>query len=212
MSPRQASPFAESDFSSADGFLTTVWGPGLWMILHTVSLNYPVRPTRVQQRQYKAFFDSLRHVLPCGKCRDNLVHNLKATKYGKPVFASRDALSRWVHQLHTNVNTMLQKPTTTSFEEMRNTYEHFRARCGTSQACGEAAASNAAQKMIGGGTLSTTRRRSRGSKGGTHGGCTEPTRGGVKSRCVLNIVPVNSTGRSLCIDRRCLRRSFKQKK
>ena len=205
--------FTDADFRSADGFLTSVWGPSLWMTLHTISLNYPCKPTTAQRKQYKAFFDSLQHVLPCGKCRDNLKTNLKATAYGPHVFASRDTLSKWVHALHTNVNEMLGKPNRVSYDEMRQTYEHFRARCGTVRdpgrraACKEAAAANAASTMRGGGRRHKkgTRRRPGGRV--AHGGCTQPL-SGVKSRCVLRIVPAQCGARdsSLSIDERCYRR------
>ena len=205
--------FTNADFRSADGFLTSVWGPSLWMTLHTISLNYPCKPTAAQRKQYKAFFDSLQHVLPCGKCRDNLKTNLKATAYGPHVFASRDTLSKWVHALHTNVNEMLGKPNRVSYDAMRQTYEHFRARCGTVRdpvrqaACNEAAAANAASTMRGGGGRHKKGTRRRPGVGVAHGGCTQPL-SGVKSRCVLRIVPARCGARasSLSIDERCYRR------
>jgi hypothetical protein len=33
--------YTEEDYKSGDGMLTTVWGPGLWHFLHTMSFNYP---------------------------------------------------------------------------------------------------------------------------------------------------------------------------
>ena len=186
-------PFTPQDLDSNDGFLTYVWGPGFWMTLHTISLNYPSNPTAIQRRQYRTFFDSLRHVLPCGKCRDNLVDNLTSTKYDKDVFRNRDTLSRWVYDLHTCVNQMLGKTTDVSYDKMRRTYEHFRARCGMS--------SSVADGMAGGGTY---RRGHRGRSGrASHSGCTEPV-SGIKSKCLLRIVPVRSRSKTMKIDKRCL--------
>ena len=65
------SVFTCDDYNSGDGFLTYVWGPSLWMSLHIISMNYPLKPTAIQQKEYKAFFDALKFVLPCGKCLDN---------------------------------------------------------------------------------------------------------------------------------------------
>ena len=203
--------FAASDFKSANGFLTTIWGPSLWMLLHTISLNYPCNPTSEQRTYYKKFFDSLQYVLPCGKCRENLKGNLKATNYGPHIFKNRETLSKWVYSLHSNVNKMLNKPNHMSYNEMRQMYEHFRARCSTVRnvqsklVCKNAAAFNTASKMIGGGkTRHFSRRRTT-----KHDGCTEPL-SGIKSQCVLRIIPVKYGKRnsSLSIDSRCYRRKI----
>ena len=45
--------------------LTTVWGPSLWHTLHTISFNYPLKPTKRDKINYKRFIYQLRHVLPC---------------------------------------------------------------------------------------------------------------------------------------------------
>ena len=38
--------FSENEYNSGDGMLTTVWGPGMWHYLHTMSFNYPVEPSK----------------------------------------------------------------------------------------------------------------------------------------------------------------------
>ena len=52
--------------------LTSVWGPSMWHYLHTMSFNYPVKPTPEEKKHYKEFILSLQHVLPCKYCRINL--------------------------------------------------------------------------------------------------------------------------------------------
>ena len=37
--------FQKKDYDSSDGMLTYVWGPSLWHSIHTMSFNYPVKPT-----------------------------------------------------------------------------------------------------------------------------------------------------------------------
>ena len=37
--------FNKQDYESGDGMLTSVWGPLFWHSIHTMSFNYPVRPT-----------------------------------------------------------------------------------------------------------------------------------------------------------------------
>lgn len=187
--PTPTLPFSPDDLNSNDGFLTYVWGPSLWMTLHTISFNYPCRPTQAQKQQYKMFFDSLRNVLPCGKCRDNLVSNLSSTQYTKDVFRNRDTLSRWVYDLHACVNTMLGKDTPVSYEETRQTYENFRARCSLSN------------ELVGGASKRSRRRTTR--NRATEAGCTVPVTG-VKSKCVLRIVPLCKRSPTMKIDRRCI--------
>ena len=56
--------FSESDYISGDGMLTSVWGPSLWHYLHTMSFNYPVKPSSRDKKSYRAFILQLEHVLP----------------------------------------------------------------------------------------------------------------------------------------------------
>ncbi len=37
--------FDKNDYNSGEGMLTSVWGPNLWHVMHTMSFNYPVNPT-----------------------------------------------------------------------------------------------------------------------------------------------------------------------
>jgi len=131
-----SSPFSAADFQSNDGMITGTWGPALWHVLHTISFNYPVNPTAEQRRQYRDFVLSLRNVLPCGKCRENLRRNLRETL---PLRAShlrsREDFARYVFELHETVNRMLDKPASDpprTFEQIREKYEHLRARCAAS--------------------------------------------------------------------------------
>jgi hypothetical protein len=193
------SPFSASDLKSGNGFLTGVWGPSLWMTLHTISMNYPCNPTPLQKKQYKTFFDSLQHVLPCGKCRDNLVSNLRTTKYSSKVFENRETLSKWVYQLHACVNEMLGKSTPISYREMRHTFENFRARCNLQPNATSSTKRKRTQNGGGRQTASDTRLR----QGVREGGCTIPLTG-IKSRCVLRIVPAGGSTKTFAVNRRCL--------
>ena len=57
--------------------LTSVWGPSAWHYLHTMSFNYPVKPTQEHKQQYYAYFTSLQWTLPCKYCRENYTKNLE---------------------------------------------------------------------------------------------------------------------------------------
>ena len=121
--------FSNRDYNSNDGMLTAVWGPSMWHFLHTTSFNYPVNPTPTDKRNYYNFIKSLKYVLPCLYCRQNLTNNLKKSGFKYSVMDSRDSFSKWVYNLHNVVNNMLGKKCYKTYEEVRGLYENFRARC-----------------------------------------------------------------------------------
>ena len=68
--------FSDSDYNSGDGMMTSVWGPPMWHVLHTISFNYPIKPTNEQKKFYYNFYSNLKNILPCKYCRDNLTNNI----------------------------------------------------------------------------------------------------------------------------------------
>lgn len=153
--------YSRKDYNSNDGMLTTVWGAGTWHFLHTMSFNYPVNPNRTQKRQYRQFVLSLRNVLPCGKCRNNLTKNFRDLPLRLSHMKSRTTFSKYVYNLHEKVNKMLGKKSGLSYADVRDRYEHFRSRC------------NEPAKEV------ETKKES---------GCTNPMYG-KKTKCILKIVP-----------------------
>ena len=121
--------FNEKDFNSNDGMVTAIWGPGLWHSLHTISFNYPTNPDNKCRIRYYRFFKSLKHVLPCRYCRENYDKNIKSVGFGLSVFENRETLSRFVYDLHEEVNKNLNKESNLTYEDVRCRYENFRARC-----------------------------------------------------------------------------------
>jgi hypothetical protein len=57
--------FSESDYNSGDGMMTSVWGPPMWHVLHTISFNYPLKPTNEQKIFYYNFYTNLKNILTC---------------------------------------------------------------------------------------------------------------------------------------------------
>jgi hypothetical protein len=121
--------YHKSDYYSGDGMLTAVWGPPMWHYLHTMSFNYPVNPTTEDKKHYRDFILNLQHVLPCGHCRKNLKRNFKTNPIKSCHMKNRDSFSRYVYNLHETVNKMLGKKSGLTYCEVRERYEHFRARC-----------------------------------------------------------------------------------
>ena len=188
---RKKPVFADQDFLSGDGFLTTVWGPPLWHYLHTMSFNYPVHPTAADKRNYRSFIINLQHVLPCKHCRTNLKTNFKNHPLRACHLANRDAFSRYVYELHEIINKLLGKTSGLSYCDVRERYEHFRARC----------TDDPNPRMVKINHKNKTKK-------GNHKkekGCTEPLYG-MHSKCVLKIVPQDAAAESLSIDQQCIKR------
>ena len=91
---------------------------------------------------------------------------------------SRDTFSRYMYDLHECVNKMLKKKSHLTFCEVRERYEHFRARCTTD-------------------TIKI--------KPSSEKGCTEPLYKGQKAKGIIKIVPQQLKCTSLSIDNRCLK-------
>tara|TARA_B100001996_G_C18383634_1_gene486329 strand:- start:179 stop:661 length:483 start_codon:yes stop_codon:yes gene_type:complete len=120
-----------------NGFQTKIWGPAAWLFLHIISFNY--HPDR--KEGYKTFFTSLKHVLPCGACRDNYCKNLEKMPLTNKVLKSRDSFSFWLFKLHNQIqydifiktentnNKPSFKNTKKDFNKVKMFYEEFRASC-----------------------------------------------------------------------------------
>ena len=168
--------YSKDDYDSNDGMLTTVWGPGMWHYLHTMSFNYPANPTPQDKSHYRDFILQLQYVLPCGKCRKNLKRNFAKLPLTHSDMASRETFSKYIYRLHELVNDILHKKSGLSYDMVRERYEHFRARCALPPSA----------KIL------------------SEKGCTEPLYG-EKSKCVLKIVPVKTKCKTLEIDKQCIK-------
>jgi hypothetical protein len=212
--------FTDREYNSNDGMLTTVWGPGIWHFLHTISFNYPVHPTEDQKRQYRDFFLQLRHVLPCGKCRKNFASNIKTMPLTRADLENRNAFSRYMYKFHETVNRMLGKKSGLTYDDVRERYENFRARCNTPTASPAPTATKTAKipHSSKGGEheikrsrdshpqRKTAKNRKTAEKMNKHEGCTEPLFHGEKSKCVLKIVPQTEKCPTMEIDDKCIKR------
>lgn len=194
--PDATTVYDNDDYHSNDGMLTTVWGPGIWHYLHTMSFNYPVHPSREDKTHYRRFVLSLRHVLPCGKCRKNLVNNFRKLPLTMSAMESRDSFSRYVYDLHETVNKMLDKRSGLSYADVRERYEHFRARC--VQSTDDAQNGGKRPKILQVRAKKTRRKED-------EKGCVIPLYG-AKARCILKIVPQEVKSATIQIDGRCIKR------
>lgn len=170
------SVFMKNDFKSGDGMLTTVWGPSLWHSLHAISFNYPLQPTRRDKINYKRFIKQLQYVLPCKYCRINLKENFKCLPLLDKDMKNRETFSRYVYKLHELINKMLKKKSGLSYQDVRERYEHFRARCNKGK------------------IVSTLPKKEK--------GCVDPLYGN-KSKCVIKIVPQQTKCDTFQMNNKC---------
>ena len=184
---RRKHVFTAKDFSSGDGFLTTVWGPAQWHIMHTISFNYPVHPSPEDKKNYRNYILSLQNVLPCKYCRINLKTNLKHMPLTMKHMKNRESFSRYIYKLHELVNKMLNKNSGLTYEDVRERYEHFRSRCTLDK-----------ETQV----LVKYKKKTRKNK---EKGCTEPLYG-KKSKCIIKIVPQEEKGETMQIDDKCIKK------
>jgi len=174
--------YTRKHYNSNDGMLTTVWGPSAWHFLHTVSFNYPTHPTSAEKRHYREMVLNLKHVLPCGKCRKNLRKNFAKLPLTYADMESRCTFSKYIYRLHELVNKMLGKTSGLSYEDVKERYEHFRARCALSMK----------EKV----EIEPEKSKEK--------GCTEPLFG-EKAKCVLHIVPQTKKMETFQMDQKCVK-------
>lgn len=174
--------YSKKDYQSSDGMLTTVWGPSIWHFLHTMSFNYPVKPSKDDKVHYKEFIKSLRHILPCRHCRDNLKKNFEVHPIKDCHMKDRESFSRYVYGLHETVNRMLGKKSGLKYCDVRERYEHFRSRCTENE-----------PKLW------------EFSKEKKEKGCTEPLYG-KKSKCIIKIVPHDFECSTFQMDEQCVKK------
>lgn len=186
-----SSVFNKSDYNSANGMQSSVFGPPLWHTLHIMSFNYPVNPTNEQKKYYTNFLLSLENVLPCVYCRINFKKNLNKANFNPSVMKNRQTFSYFIYKLHNCVNKMLKKNINISYEEVRDRYEHFRSRCDEKES---KKAIEKAQK-----------------EKKKEIGC-DKSLYGKKSKCVLRIVPKSSQTKSFTVSKKCLNKKKKSRK
>ncbi|CXH86097.1 FAD-linked sulfhydryl oxidase ERV1, putative [Plasmodium berghei] len=81
-------------------------GRAAWMILHTISANYPNNPTENEKKKHLNFFYSFSNLYPCHICKLDLLDILK--KY-KLTCANKIEFSTFIFNLHNMINEEIGK-------------------------------------------------------------------------------------------------------
>ena len=92
---------------------TRFWGPPGWKLLHAIASSYADHPHETERHNYKTWFRTLPHLLPCIYCRRSLTQYYKelpieGTTPSKCPFLNRMYLMQWLYDIHNKVNDKLR--------------------------------------------------------------------------------------------------------
>ena len=104
-------------------FPPSVWGPFFWHTIHIVAIGYPKKPTYIDKKCAKEFYESLAYLIPCSVCRTHYKEHITSNPL-TPFLDSRTDLIKWTVDIHNSVNKMLGKPEW-SMEEVMAYYERI---------------------------------------------------------------------------------------
>ena len=119
--------------------------------------------------------------------------NLKDLPLRDKDLKNRHNFSLWMFRLHEHINKMLGKKSGLTFKQVRERYEHFRARCTIDI--------DKKTKMIKIKPVRAKKTR-KNKKKKKEKGCVEPLYG-KKSKCVIKIVPKDKKVPTFQMDDRC---------
>jgi hypothetical protein len=127
---------------------TTDWGPAAWKFLHTATFAYggdDGNASKEEQDAARKLFESLQLMLPCKDCCNHYCNAIKERPLSHKVLKNRENLSRWLVDLHNDVNVRLGKPIFT-YEQAQAIYESF---TGCSTESGTSCSVHEDQKHVG---------------------------------------------------------------
>lgn len=85
---------------------TRFWGPPGWRMLHLLTFLYN-EDNPSMKKTYREFLRTLPYILPCKFCRASLTDYYKKHPI-EPALQSRAALTRWLYDVHNEVNAKLR--------------------------------------------------------------------------------------------------------
>jgi hypothetical protein len=96
------------------------WGPLLWHILHSFSINENFKISESKKHNYFIFYYSFKYILPCIICREHysdIIYNLNPIDEKN---ITRIYLKKWVFNTHNIVNNLINKQIYTYKEFNKN--------------------------------------------------------------------------------------------
>jgi hypothetical protein len=90
-------------------------------MLHNMSLNYQMNPTRVARQKMRAFVEVLPYLLPCRNCSEHAKEFMASADLDKAL-TNRKTLFTFMWNFHNHVNKRLGKPQM-SFKDALDLYK-----------------------------------------------------------------------------------------
>ncbi|CAA9986301.1 FAD-linked sulfhydryl oxidase ERV1, putative [Plasmodium knowlesi strain H] len=81
-------------------------GRASWLVLHTMSANYPTNPTEEDKKKHFHFFHAFANLYPCYICKLDLLEHLKSYKIN---CEGRTEMATFMFNLHNKVNEDIGK-------------------------------------------------------------------------------------------------------
>lgn len=102
---------------------TTIWGPSLWMILHSaaerIGTQYFKRIPQEESRIWLGLLRSLQFTLPCPQCKKH--YSTYLLKH--PILSfTKEYIREWLFELHNNVNKDTNKENVITLEQLEKIY------------------------------------------------------------------------------------------
>lgn len=104
-----------------------IWGPHYWFVLHTIALNYPLRPNAVIKKKYYDLIQNFPSLLPHKLSRDNMTALIDAYPIA-PYLDSRKSFIQWTHFIHNKMNEMTEKSTIPLSEFYTRYYDEYKPK------------------------------------------------------------------------------------
>lgn len=100
-----------------------IWGPCLWMILHSSAERIGSQPLKKlpqeETRIWLNLLSCLRYSLPCPQCKKHYTSYYSSTPI---LHVSKEIIRTWLYNLHCQVNLRNNKSNTISLEEITANY------------------------------------------------------------------------------------------
>jgi hypothetical protein len=103
--------FVKNKMQQDNIYSPNIWGPGLWLNIHTGSLSYPENPSVTTRERMKWFIWGLPMILPCQTCKDHATayvmrHNTQINE----IVTNRKNLFEFFVDFHNAINQRHRKP------------------------------------------------------------------------------------------------------
>jgi hypothetical protein len=110
----------------------TIWGPSMWMFLHTTAMTYPHHPNAVTKKKYYEFLQNIPLFIPVEEMSSYFSQLMD--KYPvSPYLDNRESLIRWMHFIHNKINQKLEKKQITLEEFYASYYRAYQSKQETNQ-------------------------------------------------------------------------------